>query len=64
MPGDDRYAGATAIRAKPVGSMARANAHCRTPQDVQSAIRAARNEVDRHRNAGEHIRSPNEHITG
>jgi FAD/FMN-containing dehydrogenase len=41
-PGDDRYAAATAIWAKPVGSMPRAVAHCRTPHDVQSTIRAAR----------------------
>jgi FAD/FMN-containing dehydrogenase len=41
-PGDDRYAAATAIWAKPVGRMPRAVVHCRTPQDVQSAIRAAR----------------------
>ena len=41
-PGDDRYAAATAIWAKPVGPMPRAVAHCRTAQDVQSAIRAAR----------------------
>ena len=33
---------ATAIWAKPVGRMPRAVSHCRTPQDVQSAIRAAR----------------------
>ena len=42
MPGDDRYAAATAIWAKPVGRMPRAVVHCRTPEDVQSAIRAAR----------------------
>src|SRR5215469_2465890 len=41
-PGDDRYAAATAIWAKPVGGMPRAVLHCRTPKDVQSAIRAAR----------------------
>ena len=41
-PGDDSYAAATAIWAKPVGPMPRAVAHCRTAQDVQSAIRAAR----------------------
>jgi FAD/FMN-containing dehydrogenase len=41
--GDDRYAAATAIWAKPVGPRCRALfAHCRTPEDVQSAIRAAR----------------------
>ena len=42
MPGDDRYAVATAIWAKPSGAMPRAVAHCRTVQDVQSAIRAVR----------------------
>jgi FAD/FMN-containing dehydrogenase len=41
-PGDDRYAAATAIWAKPIGPMPRAVAHCRTAHDVQSAIRAAR----------------------
>ena len=41
-PGDERYAAATAIWAKPVGPMPRAVAHCRTTQDVQSAIRTAR----------------------
>jgi hypothetical protein len=38
-PGDDRYAAATAIWAKPVGRMPRAVVHCRTPEDVQSGIR-------------------------
>ena len=41
-PGDDRYGAATAIWAKPVGPMPRAVAHCRTAEDVQSAIRAGR----------------------
>jgi FAD/FMN-containing dehydrogenase len=41
-PGDDRYATATAIWAKPVGPMPRAVAHCQSPQEVQSVIRAAR----------------------
>jgi hypothetical protein len=41
-PGDEGYAAATAIWAKPVGPMPRAVAHCRTPQDVQTAVRAAR----------------------
>jgi FAD/FMN-containing dehydrogenase len=41
-PGDGRYAAATAIWAKPTGPMPRAVAHCRTPEEVQSAIRAAR----------------------
>jgi FAD binding domain len=40
--GERRYSAATAIWAKPVGPMPRAVAHCRTAQDVQSAIRAAR----------------------
>ena len=42
VPGDDRYARATAIWAKPVGRMPRAVVHCLTAQDVQSAIRVAR----------------------
>jgi len=42
MPGDDRYAAATAIWAKPLGRAPRAVVHCRTPEDVQLAIRAAR----------------------
>src|SRR5882672_7383121 len=42
MPGDERYAAATAIWAKPVGRVPRAVVHCRTPEDVQLAIRAAR----------------------
>jgi FAD/FMN-containing dehydrogenase len=42
MPGDEGYAAATAIWAKPVGRMPLAVAHCRTREDVQSAIRAAR----------------------
>ena len=41
-PGDDRYTAATAIWAKPVGPMPRVVAHCRTAQDVQAAIQAAR----------------------
>jgi FAD/FMN-containing dehydrogenase len=41
-PGDERYAAATAIWAKPVGRVPRAIVHCRTAEDVQSAIRAAR----------------------
>ena len=48
-PGDDRYAAATAIWAKPVGPMPRAVVHCRTAQDVQSAIRAARDAICRFR---------------
>ena len=42
VPGDDRYAAATAIWAKPVGRTPRAVAHCQTANDVQSVIRAAR----------------------
>jgi len=42
IPGDERFAAATAIWAKPAGQKPRAVAHCRTPQDVQSAIRSAR----------------------
>jgi FAD/FMN-containing dehydrogenase len=42
MPGADRYAAATAIWAKPIGRNPRAVAHCLTAEDVQSAIRAAR----------------------
>jgi FAD/FMN-containing dehydrogenase len=42
MPRDGRYAAATAIWARPAGSMPRAVAHCRTSKDVQAAIRAAR----------------------
>src|SRR5215475_9702875 len=41
-PGDVRYSAATAIWAKPVGPMPRAVVHCRTAEDVQRAIRAAR----------------------
>ena len=41
-PGDNRYIAATALWAKPLGRMPRAVVHCRTPQDVQSAILAAR----------------------
>jgi FAD/FMN-containing dehydrogenase len=41
-PGDNRYIAATALWVKPIGRMPRAVVHCRTPQDVQSAIRAAR----------------------
>jgi hypothetical protein len=41
-PGDGRYITATAIWAKPVGPMPRAVVHCRTAEDVQVALRAAR----------------------
>jgi FAD/FMN-containing dehydrogenase len=41
-PGDNRYIAATALWAKPIGRMPRAVVHCRTPQDVQLAILAAR----------------------
>ena len=43
MPGDERYGAATAIWAKPIGPLPRAVVHCRTTEDVQVAIRAARN---------------------
>src|SRR5215831_15716439 len=43
MPGDDRYEAATAIWAKRSGTMPCAVVHCRTVQEVQSAIRAVRN---------------------
>jgi FAD/FMN-containing dehydrogenase len=41
-PGDERYAAAIATWAKPVGALPRAIVHCTTSEDVQSAIRAAR----------------------
>src|SRR5262245_44278150 len=41
-PGDAGYVAATAIWAKPVDRAPCAVAHCRTAEDVQSAIRAAR----------------------
>ncbi|MDB5516608.1 MAG: linked oxidase domain protein [Tardiphaga sp.] len=40
--GDDGYTAATAIWARPVGPMPRAVVHCLNSQDVQAAIRAAR----------------------
>jgi FAD/FMN-containing dehydrogenase len=40
-PGDNGYAAATAIWAKPVGCMPRAVVHCRTAKDVRAAIQAA-----------------------
>ncbi len=43
MPGDDGYDAATAIWAKPVGRVPRAIVHCRSAEDVQLAIRVARN---------------------
>src|ERR1700750_360150 len=42
MPGDDRYAAATNIWAKPVRTTPRAIVHCRTAEDVKAAILAAR----------------------
>src|SRR5262245_30757532 len=42
MPDDEPYAAATAIWARPTGRMPRAVVHCRTPEDVQLAILAAR----------------------
>src|SRR5258705_7161296 len=41
-PGDDRYVEATGIWAKPTGRMPRTVVHCRTLQDIQLAIAAAR----------------------
>lgn len=41
-PGDDRYDAATATWAKQAGRAPRAIAHCRTTDDVQFAVRAAR----------------------
>ena len=41
LPGDQRYAVATAIWAKPAGRAPRAVVHCRTAEDIQLAIRAA-----------------------
>jgi FAD/FMN-containing dehydrogenase len=41
-PGDDRYAAATAIWAKPDDRMPRAVVHCATAEDVETAVRAAR----------------------
>src|SRR5258708_24014997 len=41
-PGDEQYAAATAIWVKPVGRMPRTVVHCRTLQDIQLAIAAAR----------------------
>ena len=40
-PGDDGYAAATAIWAKPIGLMPRMVVHCRTMADIQLAIAAA-----------------------
>jgi len=42
LPGEAGYAAATAIWAKPVGPMPRAVVHCRTIEEVQLAIRTAR----------------------
>jgi len=41
-PGDDQYLAATDIWAKPIGRMPRTVVHCRTLQDIQLAIAAAR----------------------
>ncbi|MBV8442065.1 MAG: FAD-binding protein [Hyphomicrobiales bacterium] len=41
-PGDEGYAAATAIWAKPVGPLPCAVVQCRTVDDVRLAIRAAR----------------------
>src|SRR5262249_43430988 len=40
--GDPRYASATQIWPKPTTGLPRAIAHCRSPEDVQIAVRAAR----------------------
>jgi FAD/FMN-containing dehydrogenase len=40
-PGDVRYIAATSIWAKPIGALPRVIAHCRTREDVETAIRAA-----------------------
>jgi FAD/FMN-containing dehydrogenase len=42
LPGDNRYAAATSIWTKQVGVVPGGVVHCRTPEDVQDAIRAAR----------------------
>ena len=42
LPGEDGYAAAIAIWAKQVGPVPRAVVHCRTTEDVQLAIRTAR----------------------
>jgi hypothetical protein len=42
LPGEDGYAAATAIWAKPVGPLPRAVVHCRTTDDVQLSIAIAR----------------------
>jgi FAD/FMN-containing dehydrogenase len=42
MLGEDGYAAATAIWAKPVGPLPRAVLHCRTTHDVQLSIAIAR----------------------
>jgi FAD/FMN-containing dehydrogenase len=41
-PGDERYIAATSIWAKSIGALPRVVVHCRTREDVQTAIRAAR----------------------
>lgn len=41
-PGDPKYSAATAIWAKPTGRPPRVVVHCLMPEDVQAAIRAAR----------------------
>src|SRR5262245_54766528 len=42
LPGDEGYVAATSIWAKPLGGMPRAVVHCRNAEDVQVAIRIAR----------------------
>ena len=41
LPGEDGYAAATAIWAKPVGRLPRAVVHCQTTEDVQVSIAIA-----------------------
>jgi FAD/FMN-containing dehydrogenase len=41
-PGNEAYAAAAAIWPKPTGDMPRAIAHCRSAEEVQAAVRAAR----------------------
>src|SRR3954462_8384764 len=42
LPGNEHYAAATSIWAKPLGPLPHAVAHCRALADVQSAVRTAR----------------------
>jgi FAD/FMN-containing dehydrogenase len=65
MPSDDSYAKVTAIWPKPNGAMARAVIQCRSPDDLQSALRIARRRdfplsVCR----GRHERAPSSKLAG